>query len=613
MILTGQKVNQPERKFRTLGVFAFVFGLLFGCEGRHPEWTPASHSPSKARLDTTDSTVVELDLTSGVNESTASGGWFPMPATHTFTGLVRTLERTRANRDTKAIYVRLGSHRLEWAKVEELSGILAQIKSKTPVYCHAHSLGNSTLWLSIRGCTKTWLSPAGEVETVGISAQMVYFKTLLDKLGVKADFLSVGKYKSAAESLLRDEPSDAARQEWLETLGSIRSSWLDGIGAVRPEVVASLESGPWGAKEALERKLVDALGDEHTARHDALAHAAENDTKVVFGTGKKPGPGTAVSEVLKLLSGVDDGDSTRPHIAVFPLSGSITMGAEGLMASDGIAEKSVSRSIERLIEDDSVRAVVLRIDSPGGSALASDLIWSRLRELARRKPVVTSVGGMAASGGYYLACAADRIFAERTSIVGSIGVVGGKIVFGPALEPYGVHAVTLSPSPDENRATYESPLVAWNDATRARVLEQMRQVYDLFVSRVSEGRKLERERVLAVAEGRIFSGQQGLQNGLVDELGGLTEALAWARKKSGLDAQAKVTVEGQADGILSALGLDAEASSEQFTESLERQRKRLWSPLALVPPAYMPWVAGVTPLLEHETVLALSPQLAPVP
>jgi ClpP class serine protease len=156
-------------------------------------------------------------------------------------------------------------------------------------------------------------------------------------------------------------------------------------------------------------------------------------------------------------------------------------------------------------------------------------------------------------------------------------------------------------------------LVPWDDATRARVFAQMRQVYDLFVDRVTEGRKLKRERVLEIAEGRVFSGKQGLTNGLVDELGGLVEALAWARQQAGLDAQAPVTVEGQGDGFLAALGLDAEASSAQLVESLERQRRRLWSPLAMVPEAWVPWVAGVSPLLEHETVLALSPMMTTQP
>jgi protease-4 len=586
-----------------------------GCDGRFPQRKGELASKSHHRLETSgvQSAVVELDLTTDVAESTATGAWFPLPARRTYTGLVRAVERTRADRNTKAIYLRLGGNRLGWAKVEELGALLGQVKQKTPVYCHAHSLSNTGLWLTLKGCSKTWLSPAGDVEAIGLSTQIVYFKTLLDKLGVKADFLAVGKYKSAAESFLRDEPSDAARAEWLETLGSIRSSWLEAIAATRPDVVASLETGPWGAREAVERKLVDALGDEQEARRDALSRARATETKVAFGSDKKPGPGVAVSEILHLLSGVDEGASNKPHIAVVPLSGSITMGSDGLFAADGIAERAVSRTIERLIDDDAVQAVVLRIDSPGGSALASDLIWSRLRELGRVKPVIASVGGMAASGGYYLACAAQRIVAESTSIVGSIGVVGGKLVFGPALEPYGVHTVTLAPGSEASRVSYESPLVPWDDATRARVFAQMRQVYDLFVDRVTEGRKLKRERVLEIAEGRVFSGKQGLTNGLVDELGGLVEALAWARQQAGLDAQAPVTVEGQGDGFLAALGLDAEASSAQLVESLERQRRRLWSPLAMVPEAWVPWVAGVSPLLEHETVLALSPMMTTQP
>ncbi|MGC4064492.1 MAG: S49 family peptidase [Polyangiaceae bacterium] len=250
---------------------------------------------------------------------------------------------------------------------------------------------------------------------------------------------------------------------------------------------------------------------------------------------------------------------------------------------------------------------MLRIDSPGGSALASDLMWSRLRELGKRKPIVTSVGSMAASGGYYLACAADHIIAEPTSIVGSIGVVGGKIVFGPALEPYGVYTVTLSPGPDENRAVYESPLSPWDEGTRARVYDQMHDVYELFVSRVAEGRKRPKERIFAVAEGRIFSGKQGLENGLVDQLGGLAEALKWARERAGLDAAAPVTVEGASDGLLSALGLDADASMAQFSAAVERQRRGLFAPLAMTPLAYRPWVSAVVPLLGHERVLALSP------
>ncbi len=577
-----------------------------GCEGRHP--AIAGKSKHRELPSAASGTVIELDLASGIPESTsAGGGFFPLPATRTYTGLVRALERIESDRDAKSVFVRLGGQRVNFAQVEELSELLANVRRTRPVVCHAHSLSNATLWLTLKGCDRTWLSPAGDVDAIGIGTQVVYFKKLLDSLGVKADFLAVGKWKSAAESFLRDEPSDAARQEWLETLGGMRKSWLEGVAAARPAVAESLETGPWGARAALEHHLVDELGDDVAAMDDAKKRGNTRNTKTGFGSGKKPGPELAFTEVLRLLSGVDDGGGAHAHIAVVPMAGSITMGSEGLFEGDGIVHGSMVRTIDRMLEEDDVRAVVLRIDSPGGSALASDLLWSRLRRLAEAKPVVVSVGSMAASGGYYLACAADRIFAEQTSIVGSIGVVGGKIVFGPALEQYGVHAFTLTPSPNPNRVVYESPLVSWDDGTRARVLEQMTGVYDLFVERVAEGRKLTRERVHELAQGRIYDGRQGKALGLVDEIGGLEQALDWARKQAGLDRESPVTVEGPGEGLLAALGLDAQASLPEFYSAVDRQRRRLWSPMAMVPRQLVPLVAGVSPLLSNERVLVLSP------
>jgi len=588
-------------------VAALALTGAVGCDGRHAALTGKSRQRELPNASAS-GTVVEIDLANGIPESTsAGGGLFLQPAARTYTGLVRAIERIETDRDAKAVFVRLGAQRVNFAQAEELAELLARVRRTRPVVCHAHALGNASLWLTLKGCDRIWLSPAGDVDAIGIGTQMVYVKKLLDTLGVKADFLAVGKFKSAAESFLRDEPSDAARQEWLETLGGMRQSWLDGASAARPAAAASLENGPWGARAALEHHLVDELGDDMAALDDAKRRGNTRDSKLGYGAGRKPGAELALSELLRLLSGVDDGGGARAHIAVMPLAGSITMGSDGLFEGDGIVHQSTIKTIDRLIEEDNVRAVVLRIDSPGGSALASDLMWTRLRKLADTKPVVVSVGSMAASGGYYLACAADRIFAQKTSIVGSIGVVGGKIVFGPALEQHGVHAVTISPSPEPNRVVYESPLSAWDDATRTRILEQMTGVYDLFIDRVAEGRKMPRERVQELAQGRIYDGLKGKELGLVDEIGGLEQALDWARKQAGLDRHCPVTVEGPSDGLLSALGLDAQASTSEFQAAVERQRRRLWSPLAIVPRELVPLVAGVSPLLAHEHVLALAP------
>ncbi len=216
----------------------------------------------------------------------------------------------------------------------------------------------------------------------------------------------------------------------------------------------------------------------------------------------------------------------------------------------------MSRLLSRAEKDDAVKAVVLRIDSPGGSALASDLIWHALRKVRAKKPVVVSVGGMAASGGYYISSAATQIFAEPTSILGSIGVVGGKIAVGDALERIGVHAETFPARKGPGtaaRAASSSPLTGWDEPTRVRVLETMTGIYELFLARVAEGRKTTPDKIAPFAEGRLFSGAQAKEKGLVDDLGGLSDACAKARALAGLPADAAVEVFSGRTGFFEAL------------------------------------------------------------
>ena len=186
---------------------------------------------------------------------------------------------------------------------------------------------------------------------------------------------------------------------------------------------------------------------------------------------------------------------------------------------DGITQKELSRELAEIEKNDDIKAVVLRIDSPGGSALASDLLWHDLMRIRAKKPIVVSVGEMAASGGYYLASTANVIFADPMSIVGSIGVVGGKVGIGGALERFGVHAETFPAAKEKPgaaaRAAYLSMLSSWDDPTKARVLETMSGIYDLFLARVAEGRKTTPQAIAPHAEGRIFSGREGKRLGLV--------------------------------------------------------------------------------------------------
>ncbi len=552
-----------------------------------------------------------FDLSRGAPEQ-AAGGLFKLPADQTYMGLVRQLSKSLADNDTKGVFVRLSQQNYDWAQVEELGQLLAKFKkAKKRVTCHAHSLTNSTTWLFLQGCDRVWLSPAGEVTTVGIAAQMTYLKGALDKLKVKADFLHMGRFKSGGEPMTQEGPSEASRANLTETLRSIRKTWLDGASSARKssELRQALESGPFVPEAAKARGLIDAVGYESEALDEAKEQGKTDQTKVVFGPGRDENQ-SGLTELVRILAGSGDASSDSPHIAVVPSVGGITMSGSGGIGSGGITADAMVPVLRRLKKSDSVKAVVLRLDSPGGSPLASDLIWKEVMDLRQKKPVIASVGGMAASGGYYIACAASRIVAERTSIVGSIGVFGGKFVIGPALEEVGITSFTFPASPEPGaaaRAAYMSPLTAWDEATRKRVESHMAHIYELFLRRVAKGRSLPLEKIKQNAEGAIFTGSQGKSRGLVDQLGGLAEALALAKRKAGLPLDAPVALEGLQHGFIESLFSKNEpvASDAQAAVVLSRAKQQEWQ--ALVPEHLRSFIGSLLPLVQGEHSLVALP------
>ncbi|HYQ31481.1 MAG TPA: S49 family peptidase, partial [Polyangiaceae bacterium] len=422
--------------------------LLAACSAR-PRHTEASKSHDAPKAD--EPRLVELDLTAGAPESSDGGALFRTPATQTYTGLIRIIGRALSDDKVRGVFVRLGEASFNLAESEELSRLLGRLRSKgKPVVCHAHTLNNSSALLSARGCSKVWLSPAGDVSTIGIAAQMLYFHGIFEKLKVDVDFLHMGKFKSGAEPMTREGPSEEARASLVETLAAIRGAWLEESNEVKKSdaLRSALEHGPWSAGEALERGLIDEIGFDGEALDSAKKAAKVSAVEVSFGPRAKSGAGLGVGDLLRVLSGASSSGDGQPRVAVVPAEGAITMEAGGPLQRGGITARALGKTLRRMQQDDSVKAVVLRIDSPGGSPLASDLLWHEMMELRKKKPLIVSVGSMAASGGYYIACASQTIFAERTSIVGSIGVFGGKVNVAPALDQFGIHAETFAASPE---------------------------------------------------------------------------------------------------------------------------------------------------------------------
>lgn len=579
-------------------LLALTVGLV-ACDGRK------GFSGSARK---TSDEIVEFDLSKGVSERGAATLFGPVPET-SYADLLAAL-RKLDKKDVKGVFVNLGSAPIGLAHADELGRRFKALRdAQIRVTCHADDLDNSTLLFVSRACSSIHLTPTGGVDSVGLAFQLLFAKSLLDKLGIGVDFLQVGKFKGAQEPYTRDEPSPEARQSVEEALGNLRDAWIGGIVEGRGAAVEpALEDGPHTAKGAKELGLVDELSYLDEARKAAMGDSDPEDKerpRVVFGGSPSQKEGD-FGEVMRALSGADGLGS--PHVAVVRAVGPITMVPGGGLGGggEGIAESQLGKTITRLTESEDVKAVVLRIDSPGGSALASDLLWHKLMLLREKKPLIVSVGSMAASGGYYLSCAGTRIFAEKSSILGSIGVVGGKFSVGEALSGVGVNVVTIPAAKDPvkaKRAGYLSPFDRWDEPTRAKVRASMEGIYDTFLDRVAKGRKIDVATVSQGAEGRIFGGARAIELSLVDEIGGLEEAIQFALVESGLGEEGAVRIRGEAAGLAELFGGDPDAGTravEQAVDPVAKLTERL-------PEEARVWVDATSPMASGETTLLVTP------
>ncbi len=601
---------------RALACLAAVTALA--CHARPRTWSSAAGDPdpgeSRARaLGKGDGDIAEIDLTRGAPE-TSGAGLLGSRSQQTYFRLVTLLEKIATEPANRGVFVRFGSARFGWARAQELAEHFGKLRdAKKTIVCHADGYSNASIWIAARGCDRIWVSPAGGVETVGIAAELLYaHKLLTEKLGIDVDFLQIGKFKGAEEPFTRDGPSPEARASLEGVLGAIREQWLDGVGSARGDSMrAAAEDGPFAPEEAKRRGLVDAVGYPDEARDDAKARTGGKDFDVRFGVAAHGADRPDFGELVRMFAGGAGRRGGPPHVAVVRAVGPISMESGGgpFGPSSGITERGLGRIVRGLTEDTSVKAVVLRIDSPGGSALASDLLWRSLMQLRAKKPLVVSIGDMAASGGYYLACTANRIFAEPTSIVGSIGVVGGKLAFAPALDSIGVHVESIG-APGSNaakRASYQSPLLPWDPVTRERVRTEMTAVYELFVRRVAEGRGLDVDTIGRAAEGRIFAGANAETAKLVDEWGGLTKAIHAAKEMAHLDPNAPVQLSGEQGGLFEWFDDDRESEADEAAlGGLTRAANRAVATLPL-PTDVDIFLRSLTPMLRGETTLAAVP------
>ena len=593
--------------WRTLAPWLLASLALVGCHGRARTGAAARAQPR------TGPALATFDFSAGLPEAPPENMLGLASRKHTFDEALRAMERARKDGDVKGIFVRFGGAPIGLARAQEIGDALAKARADKPVHCHAEGFTNATYFAAARGCTKIFVAPAGEVETIGLAAQIVYMRKLLvDELKLSVDILQVGKYKGAEEPLTRDGPSEEARASLEGVLSDMRDGWLEGFRASRPAVEKMVEEGPHSAVKAKERGLVDDVSYADEVRDHARTEVgAVRDDARFGGPGAGDGKDGDLGDVLRVLSG----ETPSAPIALVRASGSIRMHGEGGLFGDsgGINDKDLGRELSRVEKDDRIKALVFRIDSPGGSALASDLLWHQLMRIRAKKPIVVSVGEMAASGGYYLASTGNVIVADPASILGSIGVVGGKIGLGDALERFGVHAETFPAKKGDPeaavRAAYLSPFVHWDDKTRDRIRESMTGIYDLFLRRVGEGRNLPVDKITPHAEGQIFSGREAKKRGLVDEIGGLTFAIAKAKELAKLPEDAKLVVFQNRPSLLDLLGADEDdgPSSEAARPGVTAARVAASALVGDVPAEVRAYLEAVAPLSGRERTVLVSP------
>lgn len=462
--------------------------------------------------------------------------------------LTRSLEKAAADPEVKAVVLDTDRAELDLAQVQEIRRRLLAIRAAgKDVWIYSEALANKTALLG-SAANHFALMPEADCEFSGMHSESFYFKDLLDRIGVQADVIHIGDFKSFGEEFYRTGPSDYAKQQEEQLVDSIFDVLLRDVAAGRklPEkkVRELVDRGTMTAAEAKAGGLADDLLYRTDFNKALLEAYPDADFDYGYELPELDGPKiTGLMDFFKLLlGGGQKHKAPADYIAVVALEGDIT--------DESVAD--VRAEILRLRKDDHAKALVLRVNSPGGSALASEVLWEATDEWkATEKPFAVSMGGVAASGGYYVSAGADRIFAESGTITGSIGVVGMKFVVGGALEKLGIATYTTQRGKNAGVMSMTRP---YSPEEAELVRKSMAQVYATFKKRVEDGRKGRLKGELEpLAGGRVYSGQKALEIGLVDAIGGLDDAIAWAGKQAKLGSpEAKLIPEPKSafEGLL---------------------------------------------------------------
>ena len=461
-------------------------------------------------------------------------GYFRASNTPTVRTYVENLRKAKVDSRISSVLLKpTGFDSPYWGKVQEIRDAIIDFrKSGKPVYAYLEYGGDREYYLA-SAADKVFLLPSSPLDLRGIATYQVFLRGTLDKIGAYPDMHHIGDYKTAVNQLT-EKGYTRAHKEMDESLDrdlfdQLVRGLADGRKKSEADVRALIDQGPFLPEDALKAGLID-----------DVAYEDQVEDKLQKGGRLRKIDGEDYARVGGGAFGLNRG----PRIGVIYAAGTITSGRSGFDPLNGTAlgSDTLIDAIREARRDSSLRAIVLRIDSPGGSAAASDAIWRELmvakNERADR-PIVASMSDLAASGGYYIAMPANVIVAQPSTLTGSIGIFGGKIVTGGTYEKLGAHIESTSIG---RNAELDSPVRPFNPEELKKVQEQLQAFYDGFVEKVAQSRHTTPEKVDAIAQGRVWTGRQARENGLVDSLGGLDAAIAIAKQRAKLPADADVEI-----------------------------------------------------------------------
>src|SRR5437660_7388308 len=442
--------------------------------------------------------------------------------------------KAKVDKRITAVLVDIDMPEEGWAKAEEIRAAIADFRtSGKPVYAFMEMGLNKDYYVA-SACDKIFVPPPGELFTIGLAADVMFFRGSLDKLGIYPDIYQIGKYKSAADMFTQKEMTPAHREFINSLLDDLYGRYVEGIAKARSktpdDMKALIDNAPYTATQAKAAGLIDGA-----LYHDEV----EKELKKRLGYKDNDELNIARSGDYRQISQESLGLNKGERVAVVYAAGDIVSGKSSFGGSgeETIGSDSLVRTINEARDDKGIKAIVLRIDSPGGSGLASDIIWRAVEAAKAKKPVVVSMGDVSASGGYYIACNANKIVAEPSTITGSIGVVGGKPVVKGFYDWIGVtnEYVVRGKNAGMFRETEK-----FNDSERAKFQEFLRNTYEDFITKVGKGRNKEKDYIDSIGQGRVWTGSQGKEKGLVDEYGGLDKAIEMAKQLANIPAEKSI-------------------------------------------------------------------------